>query len=61
MQNSEHSLFFRPHDRAKNSGIALVSHANWGHGLPSLGADQNKQYDGMIAEGIGRNSDSPGL
>jgi 3-hydroxyisobutyrate dehydrogenase len=52
MQNREHSCFFSAGHAAKDSGIALELARNLGLELPLAGATK-KQYDRMIAEGLG--------
>ena len=52
MQNREHSCFFSAAHAAKDSGIALKLAKEQGLTLP-LAAATKKQYDRMIAEGLG--------
>ena len=52
MQNREHSCFFSGAHAAKDSGIALALAKREKLNLPLTGATK-KQYDRMIAEGIG--------
>ena len=52
MQNREHSCFFSAAHAAKDSGIALKLGKTQGLTLP-LAAATRKQYDRMIAEGLG--------
>jgi 3-hydroxyisobutyrate dehydrogenase len=52
MQNREHSCFFSGAHAAKDSGIALALAKRAKLNLP-LAAATKKQYDRMIAEGIG--------
>ncbi len=52
MQNREHSCFFSAAHAAKDSGIALRLAKEQGLNLP-LAAAAKKQYDKMIAEGLG--------
>jgi 3-hydroxyisobutyrate dehydrogenase len=52
MQNHEHSCFFSAAHAAKDSGIALNLAKEAGLNLP-LAAATKKQYDRMIAEGLG--------
>jgi 3-hydroxyisobutyrate dehydrogenase len=52
MQNREHSCFFSAAHGAKDSGIALNLAREKGLNLP-LAAATKKQYDRMIAEGLG--------
>ena len=52
MQNREHSCFFSAAHAAKDSGIALKLGKTQGLTLP-LAAATKKQYDRMIAEGLG--------
>src|SRR2546426_10091709 len=52
MQNREHSCFFSAAHAAKDSGIALELARNLGLELP-LARTTKKQYDRMIAEGLG--------
>jgi 3-hydroxyisobutyrate dehydrogenase len=52
MQNREHSCFFSAAHAAKDSGIALELASNRGLNLP-LALATKKQYDRMIAEGLG--------
>lgn len=52
MQNREHSCFFSAAHAAKDSGIALKLGKALGLGLP-LAAATKKQYDRMVAEGLG--------
>jgi len=52
MQNREHSCFFSGAHAAKDSGIALALAKREKLNLP-LAAATKKQYDRMIAEGIG--------
>jgi 3-hydroxyisobutyrate dehydrogenase len=52
MQNREHSCFFSSAHAAKDSGIALKLAKEQGLNLP-LAAATKKQYDRMIAEGLG--------
>jgi 3-hydroxyisobutyrate dehydrogenase len=52
MQNREHSCFFSSAHAAKDSGIALKLGKAQGLTLP-LAAATKKQYDRMIAEGLG--------
>jgi 3-hydroxyisobutyrate dehydrogenase len=52
MQNREHSCFFSAAHAAKDSGIALELARSMGLDLP-LARATKKQYDGMIAEGLG--------
>jgi len=52
MQNREHSCFFSAAHAAKDSGIALKLGKAQGLNLP-LAAATKKQYDRMIAEGLG--------
>ena len=52
MQNREHSCFFSAAHAAKDSGIALKLAKDQGLNLP-LAAATKKQYDRMIAEGLG--------
>ena len=52
MQNREHSCFFSAAHAAKDSGIALELARSMGLDLP-LARATKKQYDRMIAEGLG--------
>jgi len=52
MQNREHTCFFSVAHAAKDSGIALELAGSVGLDLPLAGATK-KQYDQMIAEGLG--------
>ncbi|HVV02132.1 MAG TPA: NAD(P)-dependent oxidoreductase [Verrucomicrobiae bacterium] len=52
MQNREHSCFFSAAHAAKDSGIALKLGKEQGLNLP-LAQATKKQYDRMIAEGLG--------
>lgn len=52
MQNREHTCFFSAAHAAKDSGIALELAGSVGLDLPLAGATK-KQYDQMIAEGLG--------
>jgi 3-hydroxyisobutyrate dehydrogenase len=52
MQNRDHSCFFSAAHAAKDSGIALKLGKAQGLNLP-LAAATKKQYDRMIAEGLG--------
>jgi 3-hydroxyisobutyrate dehydrogenase-like beta-hydroxyacid dehydrogenase len=52
MQNREHSCFFSAAHAAKDSGIALKLGKTQGLTLP-LAAATKKQYDRMVAEGLG--------
>jgi 3-hydroxyisobutyrate dehydrogenase len=52
MQNREHSCFFSAAHAAKDSGIALKLGKDKGMNLP-LAAATKKQYDRMVAEGLG--------
>jgi 3-hydroxyisobutyrate dehydrogenase len=52
MQNREHSCFFSAAHAAKDSGIALKLSKAQGLDLP-LAAATKKQYDRMVAEGLG--------
>ena len=52
MQNREHSCFFSAAHAAKDSGIALKLGKVQGIKLP-LAAATKKQYDRMVAEGLG--------
>jgi 3-hydroxyisobutyrate dehydrogenase len=52
MQNREHSCFFSAAHAAKDSGIALKLGKDQGLSLP-LAAATKKQYERMIAEGMG--------
>jgi 3-hydroxyisobutyrate dehydrogenase len=52
MQNREHSCFFSAAHAAKDSGIALKLGKDAGLNLP-LAAATKKQYDRMVAEGLG--------
>src|SRR3954471_17998585 len=52
MQNREHSCFFSAAHAAKDSGIALKLGKNQGLILP-LAVATKKQYDRMVAEGLG--------
>ena len=52
MQNREHSCFFSAAHAAKDSGIALDLARNLGLDLP-LARGTKKQYDRMVAEGLG--------
>lgn len=52
MQNREHSCFFSAAHAAKDSGIALRLAEEAGLNLP-LAAATKKQYDRMVAEGLG--------
>ena len=52
MQNREHSVFFSAAHAAKDSGIALKLGKEQGLNLP-LAAATKKQYDRMVAEGLG--------
>jgi 3-hydroxyisobutyrate dehydrogenase-like beta-hydroxyacid dehydrogenase len=52
MQNREHSCFFSAAHAAKDSGIALALAKREKLNLP-LAAATKKQYDRMVAEGIG--------
>jgi 3-hydroxyisobutyrate dehydrogenase len=52
MQNREHSCFFSAAHAAKDSGIALRLAKEQGLNLP-LAAATKKQFDKMIAEGLG--------
>lgn len=53
MQNREHSCFFSAAHAAKDSGIALKLGKNHGLTLP-LAAATRKQYECMIAKGLGQ-------
>jgi 3-hydroxyisobutyrate dehydrogenase len=59
MQNREHSCFFSSAHAAKDSGIALKLGKTQGLDLP-LAAATKKQYDRMIASGLG-NLDKSGV
>ena len=52
MQNREHSCFYSAAHAAKDSGIALKLGKTQGLNLP-LAAATKKQYDRMVAEGLG--------
>src|SRR5438552_5553606 len=52
MQNREHSCFFSAAHAAKDSGIALKLGKAQGLNLP-LALATKKQYDRMVAEGLG--------
>jgi 3-hydroxyisobutyrate dehydrogenase len=52
MQNREHSCFFSAEHAAKDSGIALKLAKDSGLRLP-LASATKKQYDLMVAEGLG--------
>jgi 3-hydroxyisobutyrate dehydrogenase len=52
MQNREHSCFFSAAHAAKDSGIALKLGKGQGLNLP-LATATKKQYDKMVAEGLG--------
>jgi 3-hydroxyisobutyrate dehydrogenase len=52
MQNREHSCFFSAAHAAKDSGIALKLGKSRGLDLP-LAAATKKQYERMVAEGLG--------
>jgi 3-hydroxyisobutyrate dehydrogenase len=52
MQNREHSCFFSAAHAAKDSGIALRLAKEQGLNLP-LAAATKKQFDNMVAEGLG--------
>jgi len=52
MQNREHSCFFSARHAAKDSGIALKLGKSRGLNLP-LAAATKKQYDRMVAAGLG--------
>lgn len=52
MQNREHSCFFSAAHAAKDSGIALELARSLGLDLP-LARATKKQYDRMVAEGLG--------
>ncbi len=52
MQNREHSCFFSAAHAAKDSGIALRLAREQGLNLP-LAAATKKQFDKMVAEGLG--------
>ena len=52
MQNREHSCFFSSAHAAKDSGIALELGKSLGLDLP-LAEATKKQYDRMVAEGLG--------
>jgi len=52
MQNREHSCFFSAAHAAKDSGIALKLAKQQGLNLP-LAAATRKQFDRMVAEGLG--------
>jgi 3-hydroxyisobutyrate dehydrogenase-like beta-hydroxyacid dehydrogenase len=52
MQNREHSCFFSAAHAAKDSGIALKLGKALGLNLP-LAAATKKQYDRMVAVGLG--------
>ncbi len=52
MQNREHSCFFSAAHAAKDSGIAVKLGKTQGMNLP-LAAATKKQYDRMVAEGLG--------
>jgi 3-hydroxyisobutyrate dehydrogenase-like beta-hydroxyacid dehydrogenase len=52
MQNREHSCFFSAAHAAKDSGIALRLAREQGLDAP-LAAATKKQYDKMVAEGLG--------
>ncbi len=52
MQNREHTCFFSAAHAAKDSGIALELAGSVGLELP-LARETKKQYDQMIAEGLG--------
>src|SRR2546423_4996941 len=52
MQNREHSCFFSAAHAAKDSGIALNLARNLGLELP-LARGTKKQYDRMVADGLG--------
>jgi len=53
MQNREHSCFFSATHAAKDSGIALKLAKNQGLNLP-LATATKKQYERMVAEGLGQ-------
>ena len=52
MQNRDHACFFSAAHAAKDSGIALKLGKSLGLNLP-LAAATKKQYDRMVAEGLG--------
>jgi 3-hydroxyisobutyrate dehydrogenase len=52
MQNRDHSCFFSASHAAKDSGIALKLAKEQGLALP-LATATKKQYDKMVAEGLG--------
>jgi 3-hydroxyisobutyrate dehydrogenase len=52
MQNREHSVYFSAAHAAKDSGIALKLGKEQGLNLP-LATATKKQYDRMVAEGLG--------
>jgi 3-hydroxyisobutyrate dehydrogenase len=52
MQNRDHACFFSSAHAAKDSGIALKLGKTQGLSLP-LAAATKKQYDRMVAEGMG--------
>ena len=52
MQKRDHACFFSAAHAAKDSGIALKLGKAWGLKLP-LAAATKKQYDRMVAEGLG--------
>ena len=52
MQNRDHACFFSAAHAAKDSGIALKLGKNQGLNLP-LATATKKQYDRMVAEGLG--------
>jgi 3-hydroxyisobutyrate dehydrogenase len=52
MQNREHSCFFSAAHAAKDSGIALKLAKGQGLNMP-LAAATKKQYDRMVAAGLG--------
>jgi 3-hydroxyisobutyrate dehydrogenase len=53
MQNRDHSCFFSSAHAAKDSGIAFKLGKSLGLNLP-LAAATKKQYDRMVAEGLGQ-------
>ena len=53
MQNRDHSCFFSAAHAAKDSGIALKLGKNLAMNLP-LATATKKQYDRMVAEGLGQ-------
>jgi 3-hydroxyisobutyrate dehydrogenase-like beta-hydroxyacid dehydrogenase len=59
MQNRDHTCFFSAEHAAKDSGIALKLAKSLSLNLP-LAAATKRQYDRMVAEGLG-NLDKSGI